>query len=302
MPQDTGSTRFWRSISSKFRGRSNSRRRSSDIGVDESTIQPEPTVHPEPAAHPEPAVQAQLAGQQEPTEPGLYHINKDISTGVTSGAGTYEVDIIAIHGLNGTAFGTWTKSTSNQETRETSSVNWTRDFLPKDIPGARIFTYKYESQVLCSKSTAKIEDFAQKLLFNLKVHRKGQERRPIIFIAHSLGGIVCKQALTLAKENSKFNSILDSTVGIVFFGTPHRGASVLPGVADFLGTILDMSLKVSTVRFFSGKTRTDLLQNLQTKSPDLLRITKSFSHICEKFHIVSLYETREQEPLGRLVQ
>ena len=49
--------------------------------------------------------------------------------------------------------------------------------------------------------------------------------RPIIFVAHSLGGLVVKQALVeAAQSNSKHDqSILQSCVGLLFFGVPNRG-------------------------------------------------------------------------------
>src|SRR5438552_15737666 len=47
-----------------------------------------------------------------------------------------------------------------------------------------------------------------------------------IFIAHSLGGLVCKKAILLSRDNREahFRSIFEWTRGIIFMGTPHRGA------------------------------------------------------------------------------
>lgn len=54
-----------------------------------------------------------------------------------------------------------------------------------------------------------------------------QNNPKLIFVAHSLGGLVVKQALLLASVSlhDRHRKILDATSGIVFFGTPHRGSS-----------------------------------------------------------------------------
>ena len=47
--------------------------------------------------------------------------------------------------------------------------------------------------------------------------------RELIFIAHSSGGIIVKQALVIALNSSKstYRKILDSTLGAVFLSMPH---------------------------------------------------------------------------------
>ena len=108
------------------------------------------------------------------------------------------VDIVAIHGLNGHYLNTWTEKTASGE-----QVNWLRDFLPKQIPSARIMSYGYNSAVQFSKSVADIGTFAEQLLNDLMSWRNSpaEKLRPIIFIFHSLGGIVFKQVNELNKSH-----------------------------------------------------------------------------------------------------
>ena len=57
--------------------------------------------------------------------------------------------------------------------------------------------------------------------------RTGCRQRPIVFVAHSLGGLVVKQALIEAKKQTHdpdLRDIYDSTHAVIFFGTPHRGS------------------------------------------------------------------------------
>jgi hypothetical protein len=102
------------------------------------------------------------------------------------------VDIIAIHGLNGHYQKTWTAAPKLARDKE---CNWLKDLLPKQIPNARILSYGYNSVVQFSKSTAGVGMFADALLEDIISCRRSAEEqaRPIIFICHSLGGIVFKR-------------------------------------------------------------------------------------------------------------
>ena len=73
---------------------------------------------------------------------------------------------------------------------------WLRDFLPSQLPKARIMSFSYNSDTALSKAVTDIDDMALKLLHTLNLFRQLAEerKRPIIFISHSLGGIVVKKA------------------------------------------------------------------------------------------------------------
>jgi hypothetical protein len=62
--------------------------------------------------------------------------------------------IIAVHGLQGDAYETWADG----------SKIWLRDFLPSQVPSARIMSYGYDSIVAFSKSISGIDEFAADLL------------------------------------------------------------------------------------------------------------------------------------------
>ena len=70
---------------------------------------------------------------------------------------------------------------------------WLRDFLPGDLPNARVLLFGYNSNVAFETSTAGVREQALNLLNRLKLKRKDIVERPIIFIAHNLGGIVVKR-------------------------------------------------------------------------------------------------------------
>ena len=112
------------------------------------------------------------------------------------------------------------------------SVYWPRDLLPDSAPYARILTYGYDTKAkgansqLTSERTLK--DVAWDLLVSLETYRRDAEPTPVVFIAHSLGGSVVKEMLRRAASHQSRHphlyQIFESTIGVIFFGTPHGGA------------------------------------------------------------------------------
>ena len=84
------------------------------------------------------------------------------------------LDIVAVHGLMGDPFKSWTAG----------GKLWLRDFLPKQLPSARIFSYGYDSRVALSQSIAEVDDYARTLLDFLELVRMdpAAKDRPILFI------------------------------------------------------------------------------------------------------------------------
>ncbi|KAE8440915.1 hypothetical protein EG329_006312 [Mollisiaceae sp. DMI_Dod_QoI] len=132
------------------------------------------------------------------------------------------VDIVLVHGLNGHPYKTWTVVNSG--------VFWPRDLLPRGLPNCRVFTYGYQASlteflvspnIIISSSRGLLETLAQQ-----RGHDQNDNRK-LIFVAHSLGGLIVKQALLLASNSlhDGYHEILKATAGIVFMGTPHCGNS-----------------------------------------------------------------------------
>ena len=74
----------------------------------------------------------------------------------------HNIDIVAVHGLGGGSYKTWTHKNGKL---------WLRDFLPADLPGARIFTYGYNSTFVFSRETGTLRDYARDLLENIRSER-----------------------------------------------------------------------------------------------------------------------------------
>ncbi|KAF8518532.1 hypothetical protein BU17DRAFT_48526 [Hysterangium stoloniferum] len=111
------------------------------------------------------------------------------------------VDIVALHGLNGHYELSWT--------HEKSNILWLRDLLPKAIPRARILTYGYDGNThgRPQLSYQTIYDLSETFIAKLVMFRKATRtlKRPIIFIAHSLGGIILKSVCMHPVEHNSYN-------------------------------------------------------------------------------------------------
>lgn len=160
---------------------------------------------------------------------------------------------------------------------------------------ARVLSFSYNSTVKYSKSDANIYDFADQLLEGLYASRQSEEeqRRPVIFICHSLGGIVFKQAFIRAHEVERYHSLQRLIFGVIFLGTPHRGSDLASW-----GSMLSSVLKMGTL---GTSTNSQLLKDLETNSRDLDRISKSFIARSKGLKIYSFYETEKLDMMKNLV-
>ncbi|KAI9708387.1 MAG: hypothetical protein M1820_004091 [Bogoriella megaspora] len=175
-------------------------------------------------------------------------------------------DIIAVTGLAGHAFGSWASSPFQM---------WLRDFLPYDLPNARVLTYGYYSQVQQASSRSIVGDHVR--MFKQRVLTLPRSaltpHRPIIFIGHSLGCLLIKKALVEIISSSSASSIPDVPF-IIFLGAPHRGLD-----NSALQTILG-----------AGELSKDIVDELGESSPTLTDLNESFAKIAHQLNILSCYE------------
>lgn len=138
--------------------------------------------------------------------------------------------IVAIHGLGPQGFKSWISFEGGK------SKFWLEDLLAEDIPNARIMTYGYASDgsnyrylvhnVLYGRALDLVKELGSQR------DRDGTSRRPLFFIAHSLGGWIVKRALIISSEavDAEIKNIELSTCGVAFLGTlsPGRPQSPTP--------------------------------------------------------------------------
>ncbi|RDW63420.1 hypothetical protein BP6252_10965 [Coleophoma cylindrospora] len=173
---------------------------------------------------------------RNPTPKGLFVIPEcQRPTGTSN---TTEFDIIAVHGLGANPTHTWTAHLESPGPESTwfgifhpakrKRVAWLQAFLPSVFPASRIMMFAHNADWLYRAPFNTSHKSARFLLECIVKDReqKNKTRRPIIFIAHSYGGIIVKDALVLAKLYPEFSEISAATAGVIFLGTPHKGSNI----------------------------------------------------------------------------
>lgn len=166
-----------------------------------------------------------------------------------------EVDIIFIHGIKGALDKTWTQGLwelaslkvwnlkeekaleiQSPSSNEKSIINekkicWPRDWLPQDVPNARIISVSYTTDpylwrpfFLHNAQRSGLEERAWEMINSLSDLDVGS--RSIIWVGHSKGGLYVKQMLVNACEStdSRFQDFSRNTKAIMFYSVPHRGS------------------------------------------------------------------------------
>ncbi|KAG8813448.1 hypothetical protein FRC19_002411 [Serendipita sp. 401] len=195
------------------------------------------------------------------------------------------IDIIAIHGLDGHREQSWTAENEKL---------WLKDFLPNDLPNARILSYGYDADTrsFIQTSSKTISHHAEDFVERLSQLRRMHPRRPIIFLAHSLGGIILKRALVLCHSDNfetdrKLRDISTSTLAVLFFGTPHSGANGIQ-LAEWMGRLFSMYMY----------TNTRILSDLNRDSPKLEDIQRHYQSVTMQLSTIFFYEEYETPILG----
>lgn len=188
-----------------------------------------------------------------------------------------KVDIVFVHGLNGNRVTTWTSDPSDENP---ISVFWPRDLLPSKCPNARILSFGYNASIAHFyplfgpkhvPPTTTIDNHSSALfddLIGLRT-RTSSTDRPLIFVAHSLGGIVCANAVSkqLGVDAAK-KDLIAKVCGMIFLGTPFAGAKQ----ARWAEIATKLMSVIST-------TNGDLIKDLEERSKALVEINDNFAQL-----------------------
>ncbi|KAG0562989.1 hypothetical protein M758_9G185400 [Ceratodon purpureus] len=158
-----------------------------------------------------------------------------------------EMEIVFIHGLQLSDYReaywkTWV--TSGKKEKDGKEVCWPVTWLGKEFPRARILSLCYDSSALKSSTTGNMdgyilgESLVQEMVVMAKVGQ--QSDCPIVFVCHSLGGIVVKSIVLQAdarksgkSDGPKYAKFLQNIRGFHYYATPHDG-SKLADLASYL--------------------------------------------------------------------
>lgn len=223
--------------------------------------------------------------------------------------GKEEFDVIFIHGLVGSVFKSWRQGTvPENETTELlpeptgqQDVNldsdktefmkftrcWPKDWLANDVDNLRVLAVDYPTALSnwrtdCDINKDNLEQRAKLVMKQLEMAKVGS--RPIVWVTHSMGGLLVKQILVSSYEslNDTNNNVadkknnrdsinfckqlLDQTKGVVFYSVPHRGSNLDWIERKNLQKILMLTTEVI---------------ELQKDSPTLLNLQKKFNEVVE---------------------
>lgn len=163
------------------------------------------------------------------------------------------------------------------------SLCWPKDWLPIDIPSLRLIGINYGTSLsmwtpFCPIENEKntIKERSEEFVTKLTMANVGQ--RPLIWVAHSMGGLLVKKMLVEEWKTGDKHDICKNTKAIVFYSTPHRGSHVA-------------ALKQMTQMLVWPTVE---VQELREESPQLLRLHEEFLEMLKKYHIkiVSFAETK----------
>ena len=158
-----------------------------------------------------------------PDSEGLHEIANTTNRGQAT-------DVVFVHGLGGASHSTWRHGKEG-----TARHFFWPEELGKDLPQC-IWTVGYPAGFTAlGKPGMIIEKRAGNL--SQKLANAGLGARPLLFVTHSMGGLVVKSLIvgsqTLADADRK--RLASVIRGIVFCATPHRG-SAFADAAGVLGT------------------------------------------------------------------
>lgn len=209
------------------------------------------------------------------------------------------VDVVFLHGLLGGVFYTWRQqdhednrgSSSFQVSEDDYSYCWPRDWLQDVSDNVRVIGVDFDSYLSqwggsCPTQSFKqsIDERSEDILHKLRA--AGVGKRPVVFVGHSMGGLLIKKMLVHAKESEDedMKELAENTKGVVFYSTPHEGSSIAQ-----MNSIFQY--------FFFPSVE---VQELKLKNPALIELNQSFKEFVERFqtHVISFGETVPTRHMG----
>ncbi|XP_031273441.1 uncharacterized protein LOC116131919 isoform X3 [Pistacia vera] len=146
-----------------------------------------------------------------------------------------QLDIVFVHGMRGGPYKTWRISEDKSSTKSglvekidqeagKQGTFWPGEWLSADFPHARLFTLKYKTNLTqWSGASLPLQEVSTMLLEKLVAAGIGS--RPVVFVTHSMGGLVVKQMLHKARAEN-IDNLVKNTAGIVFYSCPHFGSKL----------------------------------------------------------------------------
>ncbi|KAG8408609.1 hypothetical protein J3458_019634 [Metarhizium acridum] len=170
---------------------------------------------------------------------------------------------------------------------ERPTPSWVRQGIRREADKARILLYEHPEM----EEGVTLHTLADELLQNLQHLREMEnDERPILFIGHSLGGLVVKMALVKASRDARYENIVRQCYGVAFFGTPHQGSSYfsIPSLACSIQSLLQLSSPLPT----------SVTDHLRVGNSVLMRVDEDFKAVSNDLQVWTFYETIDSRLSG----
>uniref|UniRef100_A0A4X2LSH2 Protein SERAC1 n=1 Tax=Vombatus ursinus TaxID=29139 RepID=A0A4X2LSH2_VOMUR len=165
---------------------------------------------------------------QEKYQDGVYVLHPQYRT-----SQPIKADVLFIHGLMGAAFKTWRQQDCDKleigkaSDEECYTQCWPKTWLARDCPALRIISVEYDTNLSdwrakCPVERKSIAYRSHELLRKLRAAGVGD--RPMIWVSHSMGGLLVKKMLVDASKKPELNSLINNTRGMIFYSVPHHGS------------------------------------------------------------------------------
>lgn len=174
------------------------------------------------------------------------------------------------------------------------SWNWAfhKDGLLSIFPTARILLFYNESDWKGEYKVHQFLDNLAKLLVESLQNQRGSKlsKRPIVFIGHSMGGLIIAKALCMMQhERALYNDMLQTTTGCVFFGTPFLGTEM----AGYASKVANMGQRLNMAL------NSKLLALMEPEDATLQTLRNDFSKLVAKMNpgirILVFWEAKETD-------
>ena len=197
---------------------------------------------------------------------------------VIMAAGSPVVDVVFVHGLTGDAKNTWSNG---------ALEGFWPSWLQSELSNISVYSLGYPSSLLGMNVKKEMDLFERTSNVLERFAGYGIGTRPIVFVAHSLGGILVKMILRKSKESDHLEwwRVAESTKLVFFLATPHLGSELanIGKVIPF--TSKHISLLANKVGFLE-----DLNENYRAYAndrKDLTTVAYYEKHAIKGFIVVS---------------
>ncbi|KAH7145901.1 hypothetical protein B0J13DRAFT_525420 [Dactylonectria estremocensis] len=182
-----------------------------------------------------------------------------------------------------------TSTSSSTSEQDRPAPSWVRQGIRRQADRARTLLYEHPASV---EGATTLNTLADALLEELQALRSRESAtgRPLIFVGHSVGGIVVKMALVKASRNSRFEDILRQCYGVAFFGTPHQGSSYL--------SMHTLASSIQSLLQLSSALPTSVTNELRVGNRLLLHLDDDFKAIATDMRVWTIYETIDSRLSG----